>query len=383
MLSTTLAYLVSNSEYELPDDPNTYASTIMMEGVSVTCTTLAGNTMVANFADAPFSPYMGSGFKWEFTGLPAHTMVLVTTSFWDETSQSGSDVDDLVIKVGSNTRTYSMFASGGSFTGKGGWLASDSGSLTVEVSAANLESGEDFVFEELILQIYQPTVSVTGGGTQAEDDDTPINFVVSRDLPDNYAYYAGAGNDAIPNTTVNVTRSGTATYEEDYIGNLSTSTTVISSNSTNACFSITPIWDLSLESTETVTFAASSGSGYGLSGDYSISTSLLNKAVATLVAYFVDSVSGDGVDPSATTVCHAGSTRNIVIKVWENDNVTSRDLEVDVGTTALTATVGVQQGGGGYPVTISVPAGTTPLTRTIFVKIKNSNILLAIPVKTP
>jgi hypothetical protein len=103
-----LAYAVSNNEMQSPDDPEEYVGTIMMDGVSVTTTTLSGSGMYANFIDAPFSPDSGSGFKWEFTGLPAHTMVRVDMSLLDAASYSGSDVDEVVTEVGSNVHTLGV-----------------------------------------------------------------------------------------------------------------------------------------------------------------------------------------------------------------------------------------------------------------------------------
>ncbi len=231
----------------------------------------------------------GSTLTVEVSDLPAHTMLRATwhTSFSSVWPPGDSDTLEVDVGGTSVSKTWYIPGPGPGATEStsgpyGRWIEHDDDALTLTFSTDGFESAQyDVVYVSgITLQIYQPTVSVTGGGEQDEDDDTPIDFTVSRDLPTDYnATY----DQAIPNTTVNVTRGGTATYGDDYTGNLPTSTTTLTGTSANV-FSVVPVWDYeSPEDDETVTLTATTGSGYNLSGSASATAEILNTAPTSVI----------------------------------------------------------------------------------------------------
>jgi len=75
-------------------------------------------------------------------------------------------------------------------------------------------------------------------------------------------------------TTVNLTRSGTATSGTDYSG--AVGSVVVPANATTASFPITPVADSTVESDETVIFSVASGSGYGIGSPSSATATIVN-----------------------------------------------------------------------------------------------------------
>jgi hypothetical protein len=71
------------------------------------------------------------------------------------------------------------------------------GSLTITLSAVGLEADEWIEFWERPVSVYEPTVSLGGGGTTSEAGGAQARFSVSRDFPSGYAGTA-AGHDPLP-----------------------------------------------------------------------------------------------------------------------------------------------------------------------------------------
>ncbi|MCW1777651.1 hypothetical protein NB693_25510 [Pantoea ananatis] len=83
-----------------------------------------------------------------------------------------------------------------------------------------------------------------------EDSGTPFVYTVTLSSTNSSA------------TTVNLTRSGTATSGTDYTG--AVSSVVVPANATSASFSVTPVTDTTVEPDETVIFQVANGTGYSI-----------------------------------------------------------------------------------------------------------------------
>ncbi|SOU04190.1 hemagglutinin [Xanthomonas arboricola pv. fragariae] len=75
-------------------------------------------------------------------------------------------------------------------------------------------------------------------------------------------------------TTVNLSRSGTATSGTDYTG--APNSVVVPANATTATFSVTPIADTTVEADETVVISVASGSGYAIGSPSSATATIVN-----------------------------------------------------------------------------------------------------------
>jgi len=75
-------------------------------------------------------------------------------------------------------------------------------------------------------------------------------------------------------TTVNLTRSGTATSGTDYTG--AVSSIVVPANATSASFSITPVADTTVEPDETLIFQVASGTDYSIGNPSSATATIVN-----------------------------------------------------------------------------------------------------------
>ncbi|RRJ39734.1 autotransporter domain-containing protein [Xanthomonas vasicola pv. musacearum] len=109
---------------------------------------------------------------------------------------------------------------------------SRSASIAVSPSSANEDSGNSFVY----------TVTLSQTNTSA--------------------------------TTVNLTRSGTATSGADYSG--AVTSVVVPANTNSASFTVTPIADTTVEADETVTFSVASGTGYSTGSPASATATIVN-----------------------------------------------------------------------------------------------------------
>ncbi|TWQ11162.1 autotransporter domain-containing protein [Xanthomonas vasicola] len=136
---------------------------------------------------------------------------------------------------------------------------SRSASIAVSPSSANEDSGNSFVY----------TVTLSQTNTSA--------------------------------TTVNLTRSGTATSGADYSG--AVTSVVVPANTSSASFTVTPIADTTVEADETVTFSVASGTGYSTGSPASATATIVNDdfPVAS-IAVSPASVTEDGVTNLLYTV---------------------------------------------------------------------------------
>ncbi|AZR36764.1 autotransporter domain-containing protein [Xanthomonas vasicola] len=136
---------------------------------------------------------------------------------------------------------------------------SRSASIAVSPSSANEDSGNSFVY----------TVTLSQTNTSA--------------------------------TTVNLTRSGTATSGADYSG--AVTSMVVPANTSSASFTVTPIADTTVEADETVTFSVASGTGYSTGSPASATATIVNDdfPVAS-IAVSPASVTEDGVTNLLYTV---------------------------------------------------------------------------------
>ncbi|AZR28771.1 autotransporter domain-containing protein [Xanthomonas vasicola pv. arecae] len=136
---------------------------------------------------------------------------------------------------------------------------SRSASIAVSPSSANEDSGNSFVY----------TVTLSQTNTSA--------------------------------TTVNLTRSGTATSGADYSG--AVTSVVVPANTSSASFTVTPIADTTVEADETVTFSVASGTGYSTGSPATATATIVNDdfPVAS-IAVSPASVTEDGVTNLLYTV---------------------------------------------------------------------------------
>ncbi len=154
------------------------------------------------------------------TGLPAHTMARVNLSEYHASQPyMTSDADQLVVVADENemTLTYDGI-DGANVTGSSNWarwFGHSGSSMTVTFSSEGLENYEMIDLYVIRVDLYHPTASVTGGGTH-DEGDTPIDFTVSRDLPTGWQGVS-YGDEAIPDTTVDIDVGGTATPTTDYV----------------------------------------------------------------------------------------------------------------------------------------------------------------------
>uniref|UniRef100_UPI00307636EA beta strand repeat-containing protein n=1 Tax=Oryzifoliimicrobium ureilyticus TaxID=3113724 RepID=UPI00307636EA len=145
-------------------------------------------------------------------------------------------------------------------------------SITVSPSSANEDSGTAFV--------YTVTLSATSS--------TP--------------------------TTVNLTRSGTATVGTDYSGAVSSVT--VPANVTSASFPITPVADTTVEPDETVIYQVASGSGYSIGSPSSATATIVNDdAYPTLSIGDVSVAEGNSGTTTATfpVTLSAASSQTVTV----------------------------------------------------------------------
>ncbi|PPT95983.1 autotransporter outer membrane beta-barrel domain-containing protein [Xanthomonas arboricola pv. arracaciae] len=102
-------------------------------------------------------------------------------------------------------------------------------------------------------------------------------------------------------TTVNLSRSGTATSGTDYAG--APNSVVVPANATTATFSVTPVADTTVEADETVVISVVSGSGYGIGSPSSATATIVNDDFPNAsIAVAPSSVAEDGAGNLIYTV---------------------------------------------------------------------------------
>ncbi len=123
------------------------------------------------------------------------------------------------------------------------------------------ESGNQVVFNITINPTRQASIAVSPSSAN-EDSGTPFVYTVTLSQTNSVA------------TTVNLTRSGTASNATDYSG--AVTSVVVPANATSASFSITPIADTTVETDETATFAIAGGTDYSTGSPSSATATIVN-----------------------------------------------------------------------------------------------------------
>ncbi|OQP77188.1 hemagglutinin [Xanthomonas phaseoli pv. syngonii LMG 9055] len=126
-------------------------------------------------------------------------------------------------------------------------------------------------------------------------------------------------------TTVNLTRSGTATSGTDYSG--AVTSVVVPANASSASFSITPTPDTTVEADETVIFSVAAGIGY--------STGSPSSATATIVN---DDFPVASIAVSPASVSEDGATNLVYTVTLDQPSPTALSIGFGVSGTATSGT---------------------------------------------
>jgi hypothetical protein len=270
----------------------------------------------------------------EISGLPAHTMINVQFVI---NLALDADGNALTISVGDRTQAQTWNPElGWQLEGSanvGGWIAHSGDGLTVSLGSDNFHNGGYVVILSLTVSVYNPTLSVSGGGTIAENAMTPTTVTVSRDLPTNYG--SSGYDDAIPDTTVTV--GGTATNGTDFTASPSLGSTVTLTGQSNKQFDITPKKDNLVEGAETLTFS----SGATAVGTLSISDDPPVVSIAATDANAAEpATSGGTADTGTMTVTRTGgdTTTPISVSISVDGTASTSDYTITNTTTISVGT---------------------------------------------
>ncbi|MBB6368615.1 outer membrane autotransporter protein [Xanthomonas sacchari] len=126
-------------------------------------------------------------------------------------------------------------------------------------------------------------------------------------------------------TTVNLTRSGTATSGTDYTG--AVTSVVVPANASSASFSITPVADSTVEADETVIFQVASGSGYSIGNPSSATATIVN-----------DDYPSASIAVSPASVAEDGSANLVYTVTLSQASPSALSIGFNVGGTATSGT---------------------------------------------
>ncbi|MBB4128700.1 uncharacterized protein YhjY with autotransporter beta-barrel domain [Xanthomonas translucens] len=174
------------------------------------------------------------------------------------------------------------------------------------------EDNNQVVFNITINPARQASIAVSPASAN-EDSGTALVYTVTL-----------SQTNSSP-TTVNLTRSGTATSGTDYTG--AVSSIVVPANATSASFSITPVADTTVEADETATFAIASGTDY--------STGNPSSATATIVN---DDFPVASIAVSPASVSEDGSANLVYTVTLDQPSVSALSIGFSVGGTATSGT---------------------------------------------
>ncbi|OLP52322.1 beta strand repeat-containing protein [Allorhizobium taibaishanense] len=150
------------------------------------------------------------------------------------------------------------------------------------------EYDNPIVFNITINPTLNATIAVSPA-TRNEDSGAPFTYTVTLSQTSSSA------------TTVNLTRSGSATSGTDYTG--AVNSVVVPANTSTASFTITPVADGTVEADETVIYSVASGTGYGIGSPSSATATILNDDAPTAtVSVSPSSVAEDGAPNLVYTV---------------------------------------------------------------------------------
>ncbi|WP_369915231.1 putative Ig domain-containing protein [Xanthomonas sp. NCPPB 3005] len=150
------------------------------------------------------------------------------------------------------------------------------------------EDNNQVVFNITINPAISASIAVSPSSAN-EDSGTVFTYTVTLSQTSSSA------------TTVNLTRSGTATSGTDYTG--AVTSVVVPANTASVSFNVTPVADTTVEADETVVFNVASGSGYGIGNPSSATATILNDDLPTAsITVSPSSVSEDGATNLTYTV---------------------------------------------------------------------------------
>ncbi|WP_035226329.1 Calx-beta domain-containing protein [Paracidovorax oryzae] len=158
------------------------------------------------------------------------------------------------------------------------------------------------------------TASITVSPSSAnEDSGTAFVYTVTLSQTNSVA------------TTVNLTRSGTATSGTDYTG--AVSSVVVPANATSASFSVTPVADTTVEPDETVIFQVASGSGYSIGNPSSATATIVN-----------DDFPVASISVSPASVAEDGAANLVYTVALDQPSPSALSIGFSVGGTATSGT---------------------------------------------
>ncbi|HEY0007190.1 MAG TPA: hypothetical protein VGB55_00570 [Tepidisphaeraceae bacterium] len=290
------------------------------------------------------------------SGLPAHSMIRVnsnhdyqSSSVWPSSSSDASD--GYTIAYADETYTFTQAfdpqdpygwlygGTGRSESGRlGKWVQHDSGSLTITLSTVGLEADEYFAFWGFSVSVYQPTVSIGGGGTTSEEATTPTTFTISRDLPNGYGG-TSAGDETVPDLAIDLTRGGSATFGDDYTGDLPQGDSVTLTGTAPHAFSVTPIFDNETEANEKVVFTAQENALLYTIAQSSASATIIDAGEMTLETKIASDGDPEGLHQAFETSGSSASTGfRVEIEVLSHTgwSVPTANVEDQVYTISVT-----------------------------------------------
>ncbi|XQA69621.1 putative Ig domain-containing protein [Xanthomonas sacchari] len=158
------------------------------------------------------------------------------------------------------------------------------------------------------------SASITVSPSSAnEDSGTPFVYTVTLSSTNSSA------------TTVNLTRSGTATSGTDYTG--AVTSVVVPANATSASFSVTPVADTTVEPDETVIFQVANGTGYSIGNPSSATATIVN-----------DDYPSASIAVSPASVAEDGSANLVYTVTLSQASPSALSIGFSVGGTATSGT---------------------------------------------
>ncbi|NTF34444.1 hemagglutinin [Rhizobium skierniewicense] len=212
----------------------------------------------------------------------------------------------------------------------------------------------------------------TSDSFYVEDNESPANRIVfnitinpsrtasiavspssrSEDSGAPFTYTVTLSDTSASATTVNLSRSGTATSGTDYTG--AVNSVVVPANTTTASFNVTPVADGTLEANETVIYSVASGSGYGIGSPSSATGTILNDDQPSLSINDVSVNEGDS------------GTSNATFTVSLSQPAGAGGVSFEIATADGTATAGVDYVNASLTGQ-TIPAGSNSATFTVLV----------------
>ncbi|NJC32484.1 uncharacterized protein YhjY with autotransporter beta-barrel domain [Xanthomonas arboricola] len=174
------------------------------------------------------------------------------------------------------------------------------------------EDNNQVVFNITINPAISASIAVSPSSAN-EDSGTSFTYTVTLSQTSSSA------------TTVNLTRSGTATSGTDYTG--AVASIVVPANTASASFAITPVADTTVEADETVVISVASGSGYGIGSPSSATATIVN-----------DDFPNASIVVAPSSVAEDGATNLIYTVTLDQAAPSAVSVAFSVGGTATSGT---------------------------------------------